>query len=429
MCLRSLTLLLLVSGLSTLVGPLAPARAQEGPAAPGVVDVVQVSGLIDPILVDFVGDAVATADAEGVEALILQLDSPGSVVGQDELEALSEGFAEADVPVVVWVGDARAEALGGAAQLAVAADITAMAPGTRLGDAPSDAGLPDRITTGTVDAEDAFDAGVSDLTQDEAAVLRNVIAAIHGREVKGRAIQTVQLTEVAGEPDQATPVVDTRLSRLPLGSQLLHTAASPSVAFLLLAAGLALLVFELFTAGVGIAGVVGAGSLVLASYGLAVLPTNPVGLVLCLVGMLGFAIDVQTGVPRVWTVVGTVSFALGAVLLFGDGLRASWLALLAGVVGVVLLMLAGLPATVRSRFSTPTIGRESMVGELGEATAAIAPEGVARVRGALWRARTNRATPIEAGGAVRVVAIEGTVLEVEPESGGARDYRERRAEA
>ena len=36
-------------------------------------------------------------------------------------------------------------------------------------------------------------------------------------------------------------------------------------------------------------------------------------------------------------------------------------------------------------------------------------------------------TPIRQGEPVRVVAIEGLVLEVEPEEGGARDYREPRS--
>ena len=48
-----------------------------------------------------------------------------------------------------------------------------------------------------------------------------------------------------------------------------------------------------------------------------------------------------------------------------------------------------------------------------------------RVRDALWRARTNRATPIQKGGGVRVAEIDGLVLEVEPQEGAARDYRER----
>jgi membrane-bound serine protease (ClpP class) len=85
-----------------------------------------------------------------------------------------------------------------------------------------------------------------------------------------------------------------------------------------------------------------------------------------------------------------------------------------------------MPSVVRARFATPTIGREWMVGELGDAVEAVDPDGIVRVRDATWRAHTNRATPIAAGGRVRVVAIDGIVLEVEPEDGGARDYRERR---
>jgi membrane-bound serine protease (ClpP class) len=67
-----------------------------------------------------------------------------------------------------------------------------------------------------------------------------------------------------------------------------------------------------------------------------------------------------------------------------------------------------------------------MVGEMGRAVSPIAPDGVVQIRGALWRAFTNRATPIDELDAVRVTGIEGLVLEVEPETGAARDYRERR---
>jgi membrane-bound serine protease (ClpP class) len=55
-----------------------------------------------------------------------------------------------------------------------------------------------------------------------------------------------------------------------------------------------------------------------------------------------------------------------------------------------------------------------MVGEVGDATAALGPEGMVRVQGALWRARTNRATPIAIGQKVRVIGVEGLVLQVEP---------------
>ena len=66
-----------------------------------------------------------------------------------------------------------------------------------------------------------------------------------------------------------------------------------------------------------------------------------------------------------------------------------------------------------------------MVGELGRAVTDVDPDGVVQVRDALWRAFTNRATPVGELDRVRVVGIEGLVLEVEPEEGGARDYRDR----
>ena len=82
--------------------------------------------------------------------------------------------------------------------------------------------------------------------------------------------------------------------------------------------------------------------------------------------MFGFAVDVQTGVPRVWSGIATASLAVGSVLLY-DGLSLSWITLLVAIGGIALAMIGGMPAMVRTRFSTPTIGREWMVGEVGTA--------------------------------------------------------------
>jgi membrane-bound serine protease (ClpP class) len=335
---------------------------------------------------------------------------------------------EATVPVAVWVGPSGAEATGGAARLVTDAALKGMAPGTRYGDEPQGAGaeVPAELRVGTVDPEEALDLGLVDLNEEEAATLGTFVAGLDGEEAAGRTLDTADFTEQDEGPPEAELTVRTRLSKLPLWSRILHTAASPPVSYLFLCAGLVLLVFEFFTAGVGIAGVTGALSLVLAAYGLTVLPTSLLGLGLCVLGVFGFAVDVQTGAPRAWTAIGVVAFVAGSLLLYEDGIRVGWLPLVAGVGGVVLLMLAGLPATVRSRFSTPTIGRSSLIGEMGTAVADVRPEGVVSVRDALWPARTNRATPIAAGDPVRVVSIEGTALEVEPEEGGAKDHRERR---
>ena len=70
-------------------------------------------------------------------------------------------------------------------------------------------------------------------------------------------------------------------------------------------------------------------------------------------------------------------------------------------------------------------------GDLGRkenavAIGAVDPEGIVEVDGARWRARTNRATPLASGDPLRVAAIDGVTLDVEPLEGAARDYREMR---
>ena len=74
--------------------------------------------------------------------------------------------------------------------------------------------------------------------------------------------------------------------------------------------------FEFFTAGVGIAGVVGAGATILACYGLAELPARGWALGLLVAAMLAFAVDVQVGMPRFWTGVGIVFTIIGSLWLF-----------------------------------------------------------------------------------------------------------------
>jgi membrane-bound serine protease (ClpP class) len=301
------------------------------------------------------------------------------------------------VPVAVWVGGSGARAKGEAARLVTAAPIVGLAPKARVS-----ARLPreDQVLLNTR----------------QSAVLGTFIASLDGKEVGGKALETATFEEQESGPPKATLDVQGRLSKLDLGPRMLHTVASPPVAYLLLVAGLALIVFELYTGGIGIAGGVGAAAVVLSAYGLTVLPTNLLGLALIVLGFFGFAVDVQTGVPRFWTGTGVIAFVVGSLLLYDDPVSLGWLPLVGGVLGVVLLMLAGLPATVRSRFSTPTIGRESMIGELGVAVTAVDPTGTVRVRDALWPARVNRATPLQPGESMVVTGIEGASLEVAPEN-------------
>jgi len=368
---------------------------------------------------DFLRQAIVDAETEGATALVFQMDSGGVVVADAALGALLTQMLESTVPIAVWVGPSGSGLTKGAAQLVGAADQVGMAPGTRLGDAgaPVIEGLDMMrlapITDRTVGAQEAADLGI---TTAAAPTIGDFVVNLPG-------VQTKETTADNGET-RREPITQVRFGQLSLFSQLMHTVASPAVAYLLLTVGLALIIFELFTAGVGVAGVVGAGSFILAGYGLAVLPVRWWGLLLIGFSMVAFAIDVQTGVPRFWTGAGVVMFVLGSFTLY-DGLLLSWITLGFAIVAVVLAFTAGMPSMVRTRFSTPTIGREWMIGELGRAVTAVAPDGVVQIRDALWRASTNRATPIEELESVRVVSIDGLVLEVEPETGGAKDYRDR----
>ena len=411
-----------------LVGPVASAAAQDtdttsttadGTTTTDFVAVVKVSGLLDPVLVDFVEQSVDDAESEGATALVLQSNATGVVVSDADFAALLQRIQSATIPVDVWVGPSGSHLTGKAAQLVGVADQVGMAPGTRLGDTgpPVIDGLDMAriapIVDRTVNAQEARDLGI---TSFDAPTIGDFLVKLPG-------VQTREVTADNGET-RLEPITQVRFGQLSLLSQLFHTVASPAVAYLLLAVGLALIVFELFTAGVGVAGVVGAGSFILAGYGLGVLPIRWWGVALIGLSMVAFAIDVQTGVPRFWTAAGFVMFVVGSFTIY-DGYSLSWVTLLVAFVGLALTFLAGMPSMVRTRFSTPTIGREWMVGELGRAVTSVSPDGVVQIRDALWRASTNRATPIDELDRVRVIGIDGLVLEVEPEEGGARDYRDR----
>ncbi len=403
-----------VMGMTLLAGTASARPNGEGSSDddPGIVQVIKVSGLLDPIVVSFIEDEIATASADGVVALVLQINSEGAAVGDREIDDLVDTIDDADITIGAWVGPSGSKAEGAATRLVAAADVSALTPGSRIEvtrELADGIDLDGKASVGEkVGSETAAELGLVD---NAAPVLGTFIVDLPGVE-----------TRVVN--DRREPVTRVRFGQLGLVDQLFHTVASPAAAYLLLIIGGCLLVFELFTAGVGVAGMVGVGSLVLSAYGLAVLPTNTWALVVLCAAFPAFGVDVQTGVPRFWTGVGVVALLVGSLTVFVDG-PPSWITLIAGIGGTLLAMLGGMPAMVRTRFSTPTIGRDWMIGESGVALADVSPDGIVTVRDAPWRAHTNRATPIAAGEAVKVTAIDGLVLEVEPVEGAAKDYRDR----
>ena len=406
--------LVLGTALALSLPAAAAASSATGTAAQagsGVVDVVEVSGYLDPIMADFIERSIDKAEAEDSIGLVLQVNSSRATVDDQRLRELAGRIRASDVPVTMWVGPSGAVAAGAVGQLAGTVTDLALAPGSELGNlgppvlaveqmSETFAAAYDTMRSQTVSWTEAIELGLAR----EAPTLGFFVLDLPGFASE---------VDASGDEPVRVPATPVRFAKLALLDQFMHVAASPAVAYLLFLAGAGLLVFELYTAGVGIAGGVGAVTFLLGCYGLAALPVRGWAVALLVVAMFGYAVDIQIGVPRVWTVIATACLVAGSLTLF-PGLLLSWITLVAGIVGVFAGMVAGMPAMVRTRFGTPTIGRDWMIGTLGVARDAVDPEGVVVIDGAPWRARTQRATPIPAGDPVRVMALEGLILTVEP---------------
>lgn len=405
---------LLLLGIAAGSGPVG---AQDKCGDKGCVTLVEAQGLIDDIQVDHLLRVVRDADTStSTVGVVIQLDSSGVVVSDTRFGELVGAVKSSRVPVSVWVGPSGAEASGGAAELLSVASNTGIANGSTVTPEPprtTESGSESEPWGVTLSAKQAVADGI---------VAR--VSPTLGDHLVSLPFAPSKVVKKDGQ-QRREPLTVQRFVTLPLGSEVMHTAASPAVAYLAVVIGLALLLFEFFTAGVGVAGVVGALALILGGYGIGSLPVRGWAVVLLAVAFVAFAIDVQTGIPRFWTGAGLVMFIVATAFLFRDVPR-PWLAQFVGVVGIAVTMVSGMPSMVRARFGTPTVGREQLIGRIGTVVSAINPEGVVRVDGAMWRARTHRLTPLDVDAAARVVAIDGLELEVEPEEGGAVDYRELR---
>lgn len=453
-----LGLLVAVLGAALLLPGVAGGVEREDRAEPVTV-VIQADGLIDPPNAALIRDSIREANRTRANLLVIKVASGGAV--DVDPEPLVQAIRSSRVPVGVWVGPSGAKAKGVAALLAAAAPIAAVSNGSTIGPADplrlDDPDATDRVALErrmaelnrangrsaegaramvgrTLSSRDAVRLDATNRVCEDppgCPTLGEFIVNLDGRTVRTAAGEVeLETANVVGEGRdrrrQPNGVIAFR--KLDLAGQAVHTLTSPSIAYLLLVVGLALIIFEFFTISIGLAGGTGAIALVGAFVGFSHLPVTWWAVALIFLAMFGYAIDVQAGRPLAWTVIGTIALVAGSLTLYGGSPRLDvhWWVITLVVIGTVVFMISAMPVAVRSRFSTPTIGREGLIGEMGEAAVAVDPDGVVILRGARWRARTNRATPIPAGAPIRVVEVDGLVLEVEPEEGGAKDYRERR---
>jgi len=412
-----------------LLGPALGAVAQEARH----VDVLQIEGAVTPIMISYIQRGIRTAEADGAEVLVVELNTPGGQI--DMMSKIVQSLLDADVPVVVYVYPRGAYAASAGTLITLAGHVAAMAPGTTIG-AASPVGSEGEDLGETMEtkvkedlkaqaralterrgeqavawaesaiqeakaatAQEALDLGVIDFVaadvDDLLGQMDGFKATVNGREV---ALHT------AGAQIQELPMTTVE--------QILHIVTNPTIAFILLTIGLNAILFELSSPGGYAAGIVGVICLLLAFYSLGVLPVNYTGLIFIGLAFVLFVVDIKAPTHGVLTAGGIASLIAGALILFNSPLYRVSVIVVVAVAAVTGLFFAfAIAKVVRAQTWPVMTGREGLVGRLTTARTPLDPEGSVFVQGELWRASAVDG-PIDQGEQVEVIAMEGLRLTV-----------------
>ncbi len=274
-------------------------------------------------------------------------------------------------------------------------------------------GVAPALITGRTEVEDT----IPGLVEIVVPSIGQLIVGLDGTEVPTAGgpvvLATARPADGDGGPAPAVPVI---FDEGPLLDRVLRAAATPEAAFFFLVTGLSLVAFEFYAAGVGIMGVVAALCLLLAGYGLGVLPVRWWAVAAVVAGLLLYTADFQRSDLGWRSIAGTALLAAGGGWLVDahPHFAPSWWIVVAVVIGAALFFGVGMTAVVRTRFSTRTIGRTHLVGRRGTAETDFDPGGIVSVSGARWRATATRASGIRAGMEVEVTGVSGVTLDVSP---------------
>lgn len=383
----------------------------------GPVEVIKVSGNLDRTAVSFLTDRIDSAAASAALA-VLQIDSQATL--SDAVHHLVARIKDPPLPLVVWVGPTPASAFGGAAHILAAAPIRAAAPGARIGHAaPVVAGRPDTSEAAGVLADYAHTSTtvtepIEGLVDIVAPSISNLLVELDGREVTVRGemfyISTIRETE------SGTVAVETVFYEPDIGTSTLRSAIGVETAFFLLMIGLAVAAFEFYALGPGIAAGVAAVCLLLSGYGLAVLPLRGWAVALALLSIGLLTADFQRGRTGPLTWAGAGSMLVAGLFLTDAAPQiqpSRWIILMI-VISVTAFYVIGMRTVARARFSTPTMGRDHMVGLRGLAVTGFDPDGIVEVNQARWKASAHREANLDPGDPVVVRSVDGLTLRIEP---------------
>jgi len=403
------------------------AIAQDIPSAL----VATVDGPITPVTAEYLADGVRTAEEEGYEVFVVELDTPGGL--DVSMRDIVQAFFGAKVPVVVYVTPSGGRAASAGTFITMAAHVAAMAPGTTIG-----AATPVDLQGGEI----------TDKIINDAAAFAESVAAFHDRDVgfavdavrDGRSITADQAVEL-GVVDlvardlsalleaidgQTIIMADGRSLVLETGGSgveifdpgffrdLLLVIADPNLAFLFVSLGTLAVIYEVANPGLGLAGIIGVVLLILGFFALSVLPVTVAGAALLILAAGLFIGELFVPGIGVLAAGGTIALIVGGLLLFEGpfGIRPIVLWPVGLVVGGGVLLAGRL--TWRARRAPAASGAEALVGRKTVVANVDGRTGQAFLEGAWWRIR-SRTGALPEGQTVTVVGNEGLELIVDAE--------------
>ncbi len=413
------------------------------PAGAAHINVVTISGSINPASSDYIQKAIALSEEEGAVALLIELDTPGGLLSSTK--DIIQAMLNARVPVIVFVAPRGAWAASAGTFITLAGHIAAMAPGTSIG-----AASPVSVTGGGGERDE--DSGRRDVAlekaekftmafmesiakernrnvewavkavreaeavaQDEALELGVIDLVAKDREALLEKIDGWKVTVDGEERTLAVAGAEVRVIEMDTMTRLFNFLASPEVAVLLVLAGLLGVYIEFNSPGLLIPGIVGGICLILAAIAFQILPFQGVGLLVMMLGMGLLVAEVFVTSYGVLFAAGLVCFLFGGSMLFDvpeiGGLTVSfWSVLAPAVAGFAVFAGLVIWAVGRTVRTAQTAGVSELIGLVGRADSALDPEGRVFVRGEYWNARANETIPAEAD--VEVLAVEGMRLRV-----------------
>jgi membrane-bound serine protease (ClpP class) len=414
------------------------ALSLTGPAsAESRVMAVSVDNVVHPITVEILTHAIAQAKRERTELVLIRLNTPGGML--EATRQAIEKILASPVPVVTFVTPSGGRAASAGFLLLESADVAAMADGTNAGAASA-------VLLGGQQMDPVLRKKVD---SDAAALLRSLTSK-HGRNADlaektvfearsfsdREALSDKLIDLVAPDEQHLLAQLDGRevvrfdgrreillLTRPQIveyqptiREQILSSVSDPNIAFILLTLGALGIYLEFLSPGLIFPGVAGGILFLLGLSAMSLLPINWTGAALLLLSFVFFVLEAKFTSHGVLAAGGISAMILGSLLLI-DGppamrIRVSTALSVAVPFATIALFLVWL--VVRSRGQKVMTGIPAMQNTIGVALTALSPRGKVFIHGEYWDAVS--ATPIAPGTSVRVIAVQGLTLKVEPGS-------------